>query len=407
MPDELLNANSSESTDSGALENAQPQPVSRTSGVEAEIQSAELPPVPTRPDDNGVPDAADAPEHDSEPALSVSTQTTAGVDIPHNVDLPPVPVTPEDTALVEREPSTPDQPAGQLPAVHDPDVDSIEIIRTPTDQEGGIEILIRMAEKGEIDPKNIDIIDVTDRFLRAIAAAPKENLRQSGKIIFQASVLLRMKAEALLAARIEDDMGFSDDFMDYDADGVPLIFDSNREAVARQITLQDLERALVRQTKGRQLRHRRVTLEQLIEALRDADRLEKNRSERKVKPTIAVDGYADMRDMDDILDLAGGEDIEDTITRIETLLSEMLETDNLLSLESIVETMKGRAHWVDVFLAVLFLENAGKIFLQQEHFYGPLSIQRSDITPQPQAPTPIIAIPMESGLDEAPAEVML
>src|SRR5438067_11771205 len=66
---------------------------------------------------------------------------------------------------------------------------------TPTEFGGGIDVLVQMSAKGEIDPKNIDIIDVTDRFLKAIAAAPKENLRQSGKILFHASVLLRMKAD--------------------------------------------------------------------------------------------------------------------------------------------------------------------------------------------------------------------
>ena len=53
---------------------------------------------------------------------------------------------------------------------------------------GGIEFIVQLAEKGEIDPKDVDIIYVTDKFLQAIAAAPKENLRQSGKVIFHASV---------------------------------------------------------------------------------------------------------------------------------------------------------------------------------------------------------------------------
>src|SRR5262249_44046335 len=120
-------------------------------------------------------------------------------------------------------------------------------------QIGGIDILVSMASKGEIDPKNIDIIDVTDRFLRAIAAAPKDNLRQSGKILFHASVLLRMKAEAMLNFSVDD----GDDFVDYDEDGSPIIYDSRNEPIARQITLQDLERAIVRRSNNRQLRQRR------------------------------------------------------------------------------------------------------------------------------------------------------
>lgn len=262
----------------------------------------------------------------------------------------------------------------------DPLAESLEAMKAiPREQTGGIEILISMAEKGEIDPKNIDIIDVTDRFLRAIAAAPKENLRQSGKIIFQASVLLRMKAEALLAMKVEE-MDFGDDYVDFDIDGSPIIYDSNQMPIARQITLQDLERALVRQTKTRNLRHRRVTLEQLIEALREAEKIEQNRSDRKVKPRQVMEGYSEMRDMDDILDLAHDEDIEDVIARIEALLAELLEQEDLMPLLRIIESLGGRGDWVDAFLAVLFLSNAGKITLQQEVMYGPLYIARPELS---------------------------
>ncbi len=251
------------------------------------------------------------------------------------------------------------------------------ILNGPPQETGGIEILIQMAAKGEIDPKNIDIIDVTDRFLRAISAVPKENLRQSGKIIFQASVLLRMKAEHLLVTKLEDELGFGDDYVDFDIDGSPLIYDSNHQIIGRQITLADLERALTRQTKLRQLRHRRVTLEQLIEALREAERLEATRGDRKIKARIALDGYSEMRDMDDILDLAHDEDIEDVIARIERLLIGLLEENKLLPLLAIIEALGGRGDWVDAFLAVLFLSNAGKITLEQEEFYGTLFIAPS------------------------------
>lgn len=247
---------------------------------------------------------------------------------------------------------------------------------------GGIEILVQMAEKGEIDPKNIDIIDATDRFLKAIAAAPRENLRQSGKIIFHASVLLRMKAEALLITKIEDLDAVTDDFMDFDDEGSPLIYDSNNEAVGRQITLADLQRALVRRSRQRQSRQRRVTLEQLIEAIREAERVEKKREERRErqpKAVIAMDGYHDMEDMDDILDLAHDEDIEDVIARIDVLLQRKMEEMLRMSLTQLIGMLEGKGDWVDAFLAILFLSNAGKINLEQEIFYGPLYLVKNEV----------------------------
>jgi segregation and condensation protein A len=242
----------------------------------------------------------------------------------------------------------------------------------------GIEILVKLASAGEFDPKNIDIIDVTDKFLKAIAAAPKENLRQSGKILFHASVLLRMKAEALLAAAVQD-VEVQDDFLDFDENGSGLIYDSRSQIVGRQITLEDLERALVRRTQPRQQRQRKVTLDQLIDALREAEKIERKRADKKPpRAVIELAGQHEARDVDDLLDLAHDEDIEDTIERIERMLIDHTTTGDLISLLVLIKMLDGNGDWVDAFLAVLFLSNAGKITLEQEEFYGPLYLARSN-----------------------------
>ncbi len=237
----------------------------------------------------------------------------------------------------------------------------------------GIEILIKLAESGDIDPKNIDIIDVTDKFLKAIAAAPKENLRQSGRIIFHASVLLRMKAEALLAvASAELDMG-GDDFIDFDEDMLAMDTDQ-----PRQITLRDLEKALVRRTNNKQNRQRKVTLQQLIDALKEAEKLEKERLEKKPRQRIQTDGYIDIRDVEDILELAHDEDIDVTIAKVDRLLEESIKVGDALTLLKLIQLLGPKSDWVDAFLAILFLSNAGKIILEQEEFYGPVQIIRAE-----------------------------
>ncbi|MBI4534279.1 MAG: segregation/condensation protein A [Candidatus Melainabacteria bacterium] len=237
---------------------------------------------------------------------------------------------------------------------------------------GGIEILIDLARSGEIDPKNIDIIDVTDKFLKAVAAAPKENLRQSGKILLHASVLLRMKAEALLSSSFAD----ADDFLEFDSEGSPIIYDSHLEPVARQITLADLERALVRRSKSKQLRQRQVTLDQLITALREAERIERARGQKQTVPRIDLEGQPEVNDVDDILELAHDEDIELIITRVEDILSKSLADGEMLPFIKLIEYLGERRHWVEAFLAVLFLANAGKVGLEQQEFYGPLYLLR-------------------------------
>jgi len=261
------------------------------------------------------------------------------------------------------------EPAQQAPMSQ---VGGIEasVTEKPVD---GIEILIKLAESGDIDPKNIDIIDVTDKFLKAIAAAPKENLRQSGRIIFHASVLLRMKAEALLAAASAELDAGGDDFIDFDEDLLAMDTDQ-----PRQITLKDLEKALVRRTNNKQNRQRKVTLQQLIDALKDAEKLEKERLEKKPRQRIQTDGYIDVRDVEDILELAHDEDIEVTIARVDRLLEESIKIGDALTLLKLIKMLGPKSDWVDAFLAILFLSNAGKIVLEQEEFYGPVHIVRAE-----------------------------
>lgn len=251
--------------------------------------------------------------------------------------------------------------------------------------QGGIEFLVKLAETGEIDPKCVDIIDVTDKFLQAIAAAPKENLRQSGKVLFHASVLLRMKAEALLADR---QLESQDDFLEFDADGGAFIYDANKQIFARQLTLADLEKAIVRRSNNRQNRQRKVTLEQLVNALKEAERIEKARLDRKPRARIQLAGYQEVRDVDDILELAHDEDIEVTIDRAERIIMNETTPGGTLTLINLIRKLGRRTDWVDAFLAVLFLSNAGKIRLEQESFYGPLTLVRSDM----EVPAPLAKV---------------
>jgi chromatin segregation and condensation protein Rec8/ScpA/Scc1 (kleisin family) len=187
-----------------------------------------------------------------------------------------------------------------------------------------------------------------------------------------------MKAEALLADRANDLNPGDDDFLDFDGDGGAFIFDGNKQLFARQITLEDLEKALVRRANNRQNRQRKVTLEQLVKALKEAERIERARLERKPKARIQLAGYQEVRDVDDILELAHDEHIEVTLERAERIFQEEVQPGGFLDLAGLIGRLGSKADWVDAFLAVLFLSNAGKITLEQESFYGPLILVRCE-----------------------------
>jgi len=65
-----------------------------------------------------------------------------------------------------------------------------------------VELLVQLAEDGEIDPWDIDIVEVTDAFLSKLH---ETDLRTSARALFYASVLLRMKGDQLLSEPEPDD----------------------------------------------------------------------------------------------------------------------------------------------------------------------------------------------------------
>lgn len=128
-----------------------------------------------------------------------------------------------------------------------------------------IALLIDLAQRGEIDPWDVQVIEVIDRYLsklfsadEATQAAREANLSQSGQAFLSASMLVLFKAKTLieLEQREADDLDPSeDDFLPEVEDGTP----ANRRL--------PLEQQLSRRSAALPPEKRRVTLQELIEQL--------------------------------------------------------------------------------------------------------------------------------------------
>ena len=86
--------------------------------------------------------------------------------------------------------------------------------------EDPVEILVGLAERGEIDPWNINIIEVTDRFLSELERRRQLNLQLSGRTLFYAATLLRMKSEQLEVPEESSDEGDGEEFGDEFGPGI-------------------------------------------------------------------------------------------------------------------------------------------------------------------------------------------
>ncbi|HJJ38674.1 MAG TPA: segregation/condensation protein A, partial [Methanocorpusculum sp.] len=146
-----------------------------------------------------------------------------------------------------------------------------EFVLPEGENEEPISILVKMVKDGLVDPWNIDIADLTDKFLTELEARREMNLRVSGLTIFYLSVLLRLKAEVL-----DEPEPAADDeelpYEEYEDDG-----DGGR--AFSQIEM--LDREIDRRIKRKDVRKRHTNLYELIKQLRLAEKSERRRQRRQ------------------------------------------------------------------------------------------------------------------------------
>jgi segregation and condensation protein A len=244
--------------------------------------------------------------------------------------------------------------------------------------EDPVEILVGLAEKGEIDPWNINIIEVTDRFLAELDRRRQLNLQLSGRTLFYAATLLRMKSELLaIVEPAEDEDG---------GDGEDLFGDDFGAGISEEIDygsrhgiIERLEHEIQRRLDRKNMRKSPVTLFELITELKNIEKEERRRRRMAADP-----GEAFLIDADDVVSIAHEEGFqESSLTRLAEYL-EGLEIEEEVSLTELCQRME----WgiPEVFIPLLFLALDGRCSLRQEEFYGDIWVQicRAESEPLPQ-----------------------
>ncbi|MGL5511162.1 MAG: segregation/condensation protein A, partial [Microcoleaceae cyanobacterium] len=123
----------------------------------------------------------------------------------------------------------------------------------------GIALLIELAEKGEIDPWDVQVIDVIDRYLSHLTphsfhsqADDFQNLSQSGQAFLYASVLVWLKADSLASV---DPLETSTE--NFDSDQFADSFNENEQLLQLALPLR-LEKQLKRRGVANFPRKRQV-----------------------------------------------------------------------------------------------------------------------------------------------------
>ena len=243
------------------------------------------------------------------------------------------------------------------------------------DANEGIGILVDMAKNGKIDPWNIDILDVTEKYLQRMIELKTLNLRVASRTLLFASILCKLQSNVLAGLTIEDFQEQQEEPI-YDEDGFIAEYGDEDQEFIPTSNVVSFEEALQRRTSIRLNRNRVVTLKDLIKQLEFYEKLEK-----KVSMNIAhqrakrnVKNYSRLTPQE-IVSMAHEEYIEDAVLKLKDNLGQIFEHQDKIELNEL--TILGMDK-ITAYLALLFLSRDTDYDLEQKEFYSDLYVIRGD-----------------------------
>ncbi|MBB6646344.1 segregation and condensation protein A [Halobellus ruber] len=252
-----------------------------------------------------------------------------------------------------------------------------------------VEVLVQLAEDGEIDPWDVDLVEATDAFLERLA---ETDLRTSGRALFYAAVLLRMKSDALLEPEEDEEPEPEPWEAALEGPGDP-IADRADDGAAGFDPVDALEAEMDRRLERKQARGSPETLDELVRELREAegeswwkrhreyDTSESPRGGRRGTQTLdyrSADAGRDDAEPNaaDVTDTAHSEDIESSIAAVREAIE--VHYDNGREEVLFAEVRDVATTPVTTYLALLFLSHRGAVRLQQDDLFGDLWIRDPD-----------------------------
>ena len=273
-----------------------------------------------------------------------------------------------------------------------------------------IAFLIDLSERGEINPWDVNVIDVVDRFLKSLKEqAPvanhgrspyEQNLSESGQAFLYASMLVLLKADTLIRTEIEEEVtDFEEDEESFEPQGYGRRLPRNlenyihRRAVAsppekRQVTLQELI----------------AQLEMMAAAMANPTPRNRHRGARPHSKRQAISTIAQLAHQENLSEIADA-----LATFLDQYWEEFESAIAWMDFERLLE------HWahfrpdalggpitqeltdddyrhekVGVFWGLLFLSSQSKVELAQERFYRDLKVRQLNEVTLADVPTYVL-----------------
>jgi segregation and condensation protein A len=265
----------------------------------------------------------------------------------------------------------------------------------------GIALLIDLAKRGEINPWDVQVIDVIDRFLSQLVPVQDADqverqaaLSQSGQAFLYASMLVLLKADSL--ARSDEEV----EEVEFIEDGDLLAGDGD----GTQNTPLKLERQLRRRAVAQPPSKRRVTLQELIEQLQLMAKAMEERP-RRSRPKQRTSSKSKAQAARTIAGLAHQENLTEIAGALDQFFQknwpQISQEQDWLDIDQLLERFQPDPSQnghngngsilkvndrVGVFWALLLLSAQSKVELAQEEFYQDLKIRALPAPAQPLVP---------------------
>lgn len=246
-------------------------------------------------------------------------------------------------------------------------------INPVTQEFDGIEILVSMAKTGKINPWNIDIVDITDKYLAQMFQMKAQNLRLTGRTLLFAAILLKLKSNILENIDINEFEGVNEG-TEFDEFELNDDFEADYSQDYNTNNVISIDEVLQRRTSVRLNRNRVVTLKDLIRQLEFYEMIDKKQSLKNAheRAKRRVRSYANLSP-DDIVNLAHDEYIEDGVQRLKENLEQIFKKESRIELNEL--TLLGMDK-IAAYISLLFLSAESDYELVQDEFYSDLYVVR-------------------------------
>jgi len=204
------------------------------------------------------------------------------------------------------------------------------------------EMLFDLVVREHLDPWNIDIGVIAGKYLERIRNMQTLDLHIPANIILAASILLRFKSDAI---RLEEEV--------QEVEQETFIGEDQPPVEIPMLTL-----------RTRIPPKRKVTLDELVQALEEVFEDQKRREELKNKPVIPEKMIVTLPEFD----------IERQTEEVYKRIKATADSQGLATLSSILKDDSAQEK-VFTLLPLLFLAQAGKINIFQEKFFGEIFVQ--------------------------------